>query len=58
MSTLSEAELARIARNRERARNIKSSKLCQHPYSRPKTNNNENGEASKTDAPTKRYQTK
>lgn len=52
MSTLSEAELARIARNRERARNIKSSKLCQHPYSRPQAN--ENGEASKKEGTTKR----
>lgn len=52
MSTLSEAELARIARNRERARNIKSSKLCQHPYSRPQAT--ENGEPSKIQAPTKR----
>lgn len=35
MSTLSEAELARIERNREKARNLRSAKLCQHPYSRP-----------------------
>lgn len=35
MSTLSEDELARIARNREKARNLRSAKLCQHPYSKP-----------------------
>lgn len=52
MSTLSEAELARIARNRERARTIKSSKLCQHPYSRPSAK--DSGDQEKTDAPTKR----
>lgn len=52
MSTLSEAELARIARNRERARNIKSSKLCHHPYSRAQAK--ENGEQPKDDATTKR----
>lgn len=53
MSTLSEAELARIARNRERARTIKSSKLCQHPYSRSSAPK-ENGEQAKPDGPTKR----
>lgn len=52
MSTLSEAELARIARNRERARNIRSSKLCNRPYARPQAN--EGGEQSKKEATTKR----
>lgn len=45
MSTLSEGELARIARNRDKARNIKASKLCSHPYSRAtqaKAENTEN----------------
>lgn len=53
MSTLSEAELARIARNREKARNLKNSKLCSHPYSRPSAA--ENGEQSKNETTTKRY---
>lgn len=53
MSTLSEAELARIAKNRERARNIKSSKLCHHPYSRQQAQ--ENGEQTKNETTTKRY---
>lgn len=35
MATLSEAELARITRNREKAKHLRSAKLCQHPYSRP-----------------------
>lgn len=53
MSTLSEAELARIARNREKARTIKSSKLCNHPYSRPEAK--EGGEQPNNGATTKRY---
>lgn len=32
MSKLSEAELARIARNREKAINLRAAKLHQHPY--------------------------
>lgn len=44
MSKLSEGELARIARNRDKARNIKASKLCNHPYSRPTQATTENGE--------------
>lgn len=48
MSKLSEGELARIARNRDKARSIKASKLCSHPYSRPGQANAENGE-NKTD---------
>lgn len=32
MSTLSEAELARIAANHEKAKNLRSSKLIHHPY--------------------------
>lgn len=44
MSTLSEGELARIARNRDKARNIRASKLCSRPYSRPAQATAENGE--------------
>lgn len=44
MSKLSEGELARIARNRDKARSIKASKLCSHPYSRPAQSTAENGE--------------
>lgn len=51
MSTLGEAELARIARNREKARALKASKLCKHPYSRPQTND----EQQKNETVTKRY---
>lgn len=44
MSTLSEGELARIARNRDKARNIRAAKLCNRPYSRPTQATTENGE--------------
>lgn len=44
MSKLSEGELARIARNRDKARSIKASRLCSRPYSRPAESNAENGE--------------
>lgn len=55
MSTLSEGELARIARNRDKARNIKASKLCSHPYARSSQAKTENAE-NKADT-TKRYKT-
>lgn len=42
MSTLSEAELARIAKNREKAKNLKASKLCYHPYARSANNETDN----------------
>lgn len=50
MSTLSEAELARIARNREKARIIKNSKLYK-PYARK---DNESQEESQNEPNTKR----
>lgn len=38
MSTLNEAELAQIAKNRERAKNIRAARLVKHPYARVNTN--------------------
>lgn len=51
MSKLSEAELARIAKNRERAKHLRAAKLIQHPYSANQTND---GDASTASGPTKR----
>lgn len=42
MSTLSESELARIAKNREKARSIKKAKLIQHPYNWSNTDTDKN----------------
>lgn len=42
MSTLSESELARIAKNREKALSIKNAKLIRHPYNRQKNDTDKN----------------
>lgn len=47
MSKISEAELNRIARNRERALMLKGARLQNHPYARTGDNEkSENGEKS------------
>lgn len=38
MATLNEAELAQIAKNRERARNIRAGRLVKHPYAQVNKN--------------------
>lgn len=43
MSTLSEAELARIAKNREKALNLRSAKLILNPYARAASSAEANG---------------
>lgn len=48
MSTLSEAELARIARNREKAQNLRSARLCQRPYSRPENDASDDKKKNQT----------
>lgn len=48
MSTLSEAELARIARNREKAQNLRSARLCQRPYSRPENDASDDKKINQT----------
>lgn len=52
MATLSEAELAQIAKNREKARNIRAARLVKHPYARVNTNEQPSSESKE---PTKMY---
>lgn len=58
MSKLSEAELSRIAKNREKAKNLRAAKLIQHPYGRinsmDRTNQANDGDACSVSGPTKR----
>lgn len=58
MSTLSEAELSRIAKNREKAINLRAAKLIQHPYGRinsmDRTNQASDDDACLIAGPTKR----